>query len=267
MQSPFDILADTYDLNFTHSAIGQLQREQVRRSLTLLLKSYPNPINILEINCGTGEDAMELSRAGHIVTATDGSPMMIKKATAKAYQAGVKNICFEVCRFDELHDRFHGYKFDIVISNFGGLNCIDSREMKTLAQQMHSLLQDHGKLFFVIMGRSCVWEMLYFLSKGKPASAFRRKRKSVLFRAGQATMPVFYYSPSHLKKIFKSMYTYCTSAPVGLFIPPSYLERTFENRQRWLNNLARLEKRCSKYAFFSNLADHFCIVFQKKGTL
>jgi hypothetical protein len=139
--------------------------------------------------------------------------------------------------------------------------------MEKLGEQLHSLLQDDGKLFFVIMGRSCLWEILYYLGRGKPSTAFRRKRRSVLFRMGEMTMPVFYYSPSALKKIFHSLYTYCRSNPVGLFIPPSYLQNKFVNHQQWLRNLARLEKKFSGYSVLSNLADHFCIIFQKKGTL
>lgn len=267
MHSPFDIMAETYDADFTNTAIGQLQRKQVWELLKPVLNAYQKPVKILEINCGTGVDALELSRAGHFVTATDGSATMIEKARQKAVLAGENNIRFAVCRFDELYHHYRGDKFDLVISNFGGLNCINSDEMKKLALQLCSLLEDGGKLFFVIMGRSCLWEILYYLGRGKPATAFRRKKRSVLFQAGEAEMPVFYYSPSNLKKIFHSLYTYCHSSPVGLFIPPSYLENKFATRKHWLNNLSRLEMRFSKYAAFSNLADHFCIVFQKKGSL
>jgi hypothetical protein len=192
---------------------------------------------------------------------------MIQKAIQKADLAGASNIRFSVCRFDQLYDHLKGQKFDLVISNFGGLNCIDSNNMKKLGEQLHSLLQENGKLFFVIMGRSCLWEILYYLGKREPATAFRRKRKSLLFQIGEANMPVFYYSPSNLKKIFHSLYTYCRSHPVGLFIPPSYLQNRFVNRKKWLSNLTRLEKRFSGYSMFSNLADHFCIIFQKNGTL
>ena len=156
MHSPFDIMAETYDADFTNTVIGQLQRKQVWELLEPVLKSYQKPVKILEINCGTGEDALELSRAGHFVTATDGSATMIEKARQKAVLAGENNIHFDVCRFDELYHHFRGDRFDLVISNFGGLNCINSDEMRTLSSQLSSLLYDGGKLFFVIMGRSCL---------------------------------------------------------------------------------------------------------------
>ena len=267
MQSPFDIMADTYDANFTNTSIGVLQRQQVWQSLTGLLKSYQRPVNILEINCGTGEDALTLSRGGHAVTATDGSARMIEKAIQKAAVAGVGNICFRVCRFDQLHQDLQGKQFDIIMSNFGGLNCIDAKELTKLGQQLHALLQDDGKLFLVLMTRACIWEIFFYLFKGKPRTAFRRKSNSVVFQSGDTRMPIFYYSPSILKKIFRHGYRYLLSYPVGLFVPPSYLQRTFENRKRWLRTLVQLDKMLCTNPAFANLSDHFCILFQKNGSL
>jgi ubiquinone/menaquinone biosynthesis C-methylase UbiE len=261
--SSFDIMAETYDADFTNTAIGQLQRKQVWKFLLPVLESYQRPVRILEINCGTGEDALELSRLGHSVTATDGSQMMIEKAKQKAMLLSRNNVRFDVCKFSELHQQYSSEKFDLVISNFGGLNCIDKNNINQLGQQLCAILEDNGKLFLVIMSRLCLWEILYFSLTGKFGKAFRRMKKKVIFNAGGAAMPVFYYSPKSLKTIFSS-FTYSRSYPVGLFIPPSYLEKKFVTRQKWLFNLGRLEKKISKYAVLSNLADHFCIIFQKK---
>lgn len=267
MDSPFDIMAETYDKDFTHTAIGQLQRKQVWEFLNPELKSYQKPLRILEINCGTGEDALELSLLGHMVTATDASAAMIEKARHKASVLNRNNIQFSICRFDELYLRFRHEKFDFVISNFGGLNCIHKKDIEQLSLQLSALLEPEGKLFLVMMSRSCLWEIVYFSLRGKFETAFRRKKQSVLFQVGETTIPVFYYSPGNLKTIFHPFYIYRRSYPVGLFIPPSYMEKKFTTRQRWLFNLARLEKKFTQYAALSNLADHFCIIFQKKGIL
>lgn len=267
MHSPFDIMAETYDADFTNTAIGQLQRKQVWDLLGPLLDSYTKPLKILEINCGTGEDAVKLESAGHEVTATDRSEKMVEKARRKAAAAGEDGIVFQVCRFDQLSQQLSHQKFDLVISNFGGLNCIDKYELEMLSRQLAVLLTEQGKLFFVIMGSSCLWEIFYYILKGRPTNAFRRHRKLVRFRSGDTEMPVFYHSPGRVKKIFHSLYSCCYSKPVGLFIPPSYLEKQFQKRKRWLRSLTHLERKFSRYPALSNFADHYCIVFQKKGSL
>jgi SAM-dependent methyltransferase len=267
MHSPFDTMAETYDADFTNTAIGQLQRKQVWELLTPLLDSNTKPLKILEINCGTGEDAVELEGAGHDVTATDGSQKMVERARQKAAALGKNRIVFRVCEFERLSQQLEHQKFDLVISNFGGLNCIDQNELEILSTQLSSLLNEQGKLFFVIMGSGCLWEIFYYIFKGRAATAFRRQRKLVRFRSGDAEIPVFYHSPSRVKKIFHSLYDCCYSKPIGLFIPPSYLEKQFQKRQNWLQSLTRLETKFNRYPALSNFADHYCIVFQKKGSL
>lgn len=262
--SPFDIMAETYDDEFTHSNIGQLQRNRVWECLLPIIDSYSRPLSILEINCGTGEDAIMLARLGHCVTATDASRAMISKAEQKADLLAQPGIVFEACSFDELSTHLGGKKFDLVISNFGGLNCIPTKAVRKLSNDLTGLLNSGGKLFFVVMGTCCMWEMLYFLAKGKLRSAFRRQRKSVSFGSGETQMDIFYHSPRKMKQMFKSLYHCEGSLPVGLLIPPSYLEKFFSGRPRPLQSLARLENRFGSFRMLSNLSDHFCIIFKKK---
>ena len=49
MHSPFDIMADTYDADFTHTAIGKLQRKQVWEFIRPLLHPDMGILKILEI--------------------------------------------------------------------------------------------------------------------------------------------------------------------------------------------------------------------------
>ena len=79
----FDTLAAEYDLQFTTSLVGREQRRCTRKWLSRVVAGQ-NKLQILEINCGTGEDALWLSKMGHEVIATDQSPAMIAKAKQKA---------------------------------------------------------------------------------------------------------------------------------------------------------------------------------------
>lgn len=264
MHSPFDILAKTYDADFTYTNIGQFQRKQVWEDLHAILRSGASKMQILEINCGTGEDAIALTRLGHTVIATDASETMIETARLKASSQGLENIQFQLCPFNDLEHHFPRNHYDLIISNFGGLNCIDSSELTALTKNLAGLLKKEGRLFFVIMSSCCLWEIFYYSLKGRLGLAFRRRKTSVLFHAGQQTMPIFYYSPMKLKRLLKPHYTFKGVRPVGLFVPPSYLEKTFEHKADFLERLARLDKRCREYSILSNLADHFCIIFQKR---
>jgi ubiquinone/menaquinone biosynthesis C-methylase UbiE len=259
----FDVLAQNYDADFTTSIIGQLQRKRVRFFLTAVLNRMNRPLKILEINCGTGEDAIWLASLGHNVTATDASAVMIDKAKKKLLQSAIEpEVAFLQCPFHELATELGNEKFDLVFSNFGGLNCIDKNALKTLSNDLSNLIKENGELFFVIMAKYCAWEIGYYSMKAQFKTAFRRIKKQSDFVIDETVMPVYYYSPGRVRKIFSQQFNYSNKKPVGLFIPPSYLESHFKTREKQLQQLNRWEEKCCP-AMLADFADHYCISFTK----
>lgn len=263
--SPFDVLAETYDADFTHSAIGKLQRERVWQGLYKILVANDHPLQILEINCGTGYDALKLASLGHNVTATDASAIMISKAKEKLLSTNnyTKRVEFIQSGFSELKDHFNGEKFDLIFSNFGGINCISATAIKKLSTDLSGLINKDGYVFLTVMSRFCLWEIFYYLSKGKLSTAFRRQKKYAVFGKGEHAMRVYYYSPRQLKKLFEPQFKPVQIYSAGLFIPPSYLEQQFIKKRKLLRHFEAWEQKLGNYSWTARFADHFCIVFKK----
>ncbi len=217
----FDAYAAGYDRHFTDSAIGRAQRRLVWRGLLPLLNGK---MDILEANCGTGEDAMRLAGLGHRVLATDLSGEMIRIAEAKKDAAlPLPELQFRQAGFRELPLALKGRRFHLIFSNFGGLNCISPLENRRLAGCFHQLLQPGGLLFLVYMSRRCAWERLYFSLKGEPERAFRRRHQGpVKAQIGMNEMEVWYYSPEEVAALYAPFFRNQRLFPVGLFTPPSY---------------------------------------------
>ena len=257
----FDSVASSYDNDFTFSNIGKYQRKRVYHFLEKILPE-DNSLEILEINCGTGEDALWFAKKGHHVIATDASLKMIEIANAKCKMQNAK---FEVCSFNKLQKQFSNKKFDLIFSNFGGLNCINEVQLKKLSADLFSLLKPNGKFIAVIMGRRCLWEQFYFLAKGNLKKAFRRlSRDAVDAVLDSQVQKIFYYSPSEFKKIIETEFSIAMKKPVGIIIPPSYLEHFFRNKTRLLKIMNFKEKLLS-FSFLSNLADHYFIVALRRN--
>ncbi len=264
--SRFDAAAIDYDTDFTYSEIGKMQRACVYTFLEKNILSA-TPISILEINCGTGEDAIWLANKGNLVVATDGSSNMIEVARKKIPVLNMGSVSFEQAAFSELKSKYKHKKFDLLFSNFGGLNCVSEMELKNLFYDFSNMLSPNGKLVLVIMGRKCLWERFYFLLKGKNQSAFRRSsRTAVPAHLGQNVMQAtYYYSPTEIKKMIPNTLLYKTSKPIGIAIPPSYLEPFFKTKKTFLKLLEAKEKLLNNFSFLSNYADHYLIYFEKKG--
>src|SRR4029078_11929314 len=81
--SAFDAIASRYDDMFSAAAnpLIAMMRERVMRAVG---RAFPETVTLLEIGCGTGEDAVALLERGHRVVACDPAPTMIATARAKA---------------------------------------------------------------------------------------------------------------------------------------------------------------------------------------
>jgi ubiquinone/menaquinone biosynthesis C-methylase UbiE len=261
----FDVLAGNYDAAFTDSLIGQAQRRISRKWLQPLLAGNPC-MHLLEINCGTGADACWMAQQGHSVVATDGSPAMIEKAQQKtAIINGAGQPVFQTCAFDALHTTFHNRQFDGIISNFAGLNCVSPAEMKTLSTQLQALIRPGGYLAVVLFGKYCLWDSFYYLLKGKPRQAFIRwSNKEVLVPLSPGVkQPVYYYSVKVFERLLSPLQL-IEKKPVGVCIPPSWLEAYMQQHPRLFHSLVQWEEKLGSSSLVTSLADHTFLLFKKE---
>ncbi len=258
MSNDFDIHAQNYDAAFTHSSIGKAQRESVYSYLTKELDTA-NHLSILELNCGTGEDANYFHQKGHQVIATDISEEMLAVAKEK-----YPEIRFQIVDITTMKPSTFDQKFDVIFSNFGGLNCLSNSQLHDFLKTSETLLAHQGKLIMVIMPKNTLWERFYFLLKLQFQKAFRRNTKEVVYANVESVeVPTWYYNPKDLTN-FAKMYTKPINIkPIGIAIPPSYLEPYFKKRPLFMKLLITLES-WFQHPFWAKYADHFLISFEKK---
>lgn len=264
-QAAFDVLAADYDTSFSQSLTGQAQRMVSRAWLRSFLAGR-GMLRILEINCGTGEDAIWLASLGHTVIATDQSEHMIREARAKILPDSPHvSPVFIACSFEALSSHLNEDSFDLVFSNFAGLNCISPGQLIALNQQLQQLLTNDGYIAAVIFGKYCWWETCYYLLRADRRNAFRRwTSKPVMARlTASVSQPVFYYSIRRFMKTMRPFYL-LEKKPVGLFIPPSYMEYSMQRNKRVFGLLVKLENLIQRVSFCSSLADHTYLLLKKQ---
>jgi ubiquinone/menaquinone biosynthesis C-methylase UbiE len=256
-KTPFDSVASTYDEDFTHTIIGKLQRERTHYYTQLYLPKN-SALKILELNCGTGEDAIWLAQKGHQVLATDGAEKMIDIARLKNNKLNL-NIRFEVSAFNELNNKFLGQQFDIIFSNFAGLNCINEQELKKLNDDFISLLKPNGKLIMVLLGKYSWMEKLYFVLKGDIKNANRRIVSTSANLGNDIFQTTWCYSVNQIKEIFTS-FSLKKNKPIGIIIPPSYFNRLLKKTKILIPLIKLFEKLFSRFSVLSNYGDHTFII-------
>ncbi len=255
----FDTYAKDYDAHFTNSFIGKAQRWQVYKQVKKYISFQAK--KVLEINCGTGEDAVWLALQGASVLATDISEGMLQVTRQKkaGHFINTKQMSSQDIKL------LSPEKFDVIFSNFGGLNCLSEKELIDFKNGCLQVQNTSGQLAFVIMGTTCWWERFYYNRKKDPARANRRLNKS-----GAETVmdghhfKTWYYSPEDMKALFNSHYKHIATKPIGLFVPPSYLEHYVKKRKMLFGLLKFMDSLLGNFSFLANRADHYLIVFEKK---
>jgi len=255
--SGFDAIAHHYDAQFTHTAAGRLQRAVVHDYLKTKIRPGAG---VLELNCGTGADALWLAQQGCTVLATDSSPEMLTLAAEKIRQANQQHrVQTQQLAIQNLPPDLP--RFDLILSNFGGLNCLSPDALEKLGQALPALLKPGGIFVAVVMSRFCWWESLYFSLKGQLRQATRRWRGGPVNAPlnSETTIQTWYYAPAEFSRFFPGLQIR-TIQPVGFWLPPSYLDPWFGRRPGLLRGLDFLEKKC-RGRLWAYGADHVLLAF------
>ena len=141
MTSPFHQIAPQYAELWSETSRGRAQREQVWREIDGLFKTGDR---VLDLGCGTGDDAVYLMSRGVNVFAIDSAPGMVDIARGRGVDA--KTVAIE--ELGSLEDMFDG-----AISNFGALNCV--ADLDRLSEELARLIRPRGLLALCVMSRYC----------------------------------------------------------------------------------------------------------------
>ncbi|MDX2161259.1 MAG: methyltransferase domain-containing protein [bacterium] len=255
----FDALAPSYDADFTQSPIAAHLRARVGRRL---LRHFKPGAAVLELGCGTGEDARFLAAHGFRVIATDTSAGMIEQARLKnADQPLITCALLDLNDLPLVQDvRFTA---DHAFSNFGAINCVQDR--RALAAWLAAHLPPGGTAAFGVMSPLCLWEIGWHGLHGEFGIAFRRQRGFSAFQIdGSAPMRVYYPTIGQITRAFAPYFRRVHVEPLGLFLPPTAGYRVIERRPRLLRMLTKIDDALTipSLALF---ADHYWIEFERRA--
>lgn len=254
-------LAGDYDRHFTETALGR----QLRRSVWHYCSRIFLPdMRLLELGCGTGEDALYFARRGLRVTATDNSAGMLSRARHKAEAAGFgSRISWVRAEASRLTALVSLGPFDAVFSNFGVLNSLT--DLKFLADSLGAMLRPGGKAVFVVMGHFCLWETAWGILRFDWKTACRRWSKNILAAhlAKGVRVPIRYWGPAQLTMVFKGQFRRVALKSMGCFLPPTGLSCAFEKRRTLLRLLQWLEQGSEFISAKAFLSDHYLIELER----
>ena len=255
----FDRLAAKYDDMFTRSMVGRAQREAV---WDVLLDTIEPGSHILELNCGTGEDALFLAQHEMSVVACDASKQMIDRARQRMRSEDPEApIEFRHLATEQLSELDRGELFDAAFSNFSGLNCVE--DLNHTARQLAKLITTSAPVLICLSTRFCILEIAWFVLHGQFRKAFRRSSGFATVKVGEFTVKVHYPTLRAIKRTFSPHFRMRSCTGIGIAVPPSYLEPIVRKHPRLLSRLRLIDKVISRWPWFRTIGDHMLIHFER----
>jgi SAM-dependent methyltransferase len=240
-------------------------------SLAALQSSFRPGSLLLEVGCGTGEEALALASLGYRIVATDISPAMIQTARAKAQAAGVEGVSWRVLAAGQLQQLAHDHEagsFDGAYSSFGGLNC--EPRLALVIEALSCLLRPGAVFACSVMNRWCLWEVAWGLVHLRPREAFRRlatgwTQAGLAAPEGRLSVPTRYYSPRTFIRAFAPHFQLQSVRGLPALLPPPYLDHLPERHPVLFAWLEALDSRLRSRFPFHSLGDHFLVTLVRSG--
>jgi ubiquinone/menaquinone biosynthesis C-methylase UbiE len=260
-ETAFSAQSGIFDELYSGNTIVNYKRERVRNHV---LQYLADDSYILELNSGTGEDALFFAQQGHRVHATDISTGMQQELKQKVKNAEFEEkVSNELCSYTQLQQLKNKGPYDLIFSNFAGLNC--TSELNKVLASFNSLLKPGGMVTLVILPGFCLWEV-FLIFKGKFRTAFRRffSKKGAKANVEGVNFKCWYYNPSFIVRKLKYSFDLLSIEGLCTIVPPSYIEEFAEKHPAVYRFLKKKEDYLKSRWPWKYIGDYYIITLQKK---
>ncbi len=228
-----------------------------------VMRYIPRGARILELNAGTGTDAVQLAQRGYSVHATDIAPGMLDRLREKVDTLGWQDrVTMEARSFLSLED-VQGAPFDAVFSDLGGLNCIP--DLTPVIRQLPKILRPGGMVTWVLMPHVCLWEMAEVF-RGNFSLAFRRfSRGSVRANLEGLNFDVYYFSARHVIQWFGNDFEVAALEGLSVLTPTAESKNFAKTHRGLYRALSWLDDKLSPYWPWYGWGDFYILTMRYKA--
>lgn len=245
---------------FDSADLDNLVLRDLRQQVYAHVEKHIQPRSrILELNAGTGLDALHFVDQGHTVHATDLADGMVGRIKAKIASAGNPRFTCQQLSFAHL-DQVIQKDFDYVFSNFGGLNCIE--DLTEVTRHLPRLLKRGAFVTVVVMPPVCLWE-LFSILMGNWRQAFRRLRKggAPAHLEGEFFF-TYYHSLRSICGAFGPAFRLAEAEGLAALSPPPHRGDIPRRHARLYNLMRKIDARLRNRFPFNRWADHLIVTLR-----
>ena len=249
----YDALAARYDRIPEENRINRILRA---RSLDRLRALFRPGQHILEIGCGTGDEAIELAALGVRVLAVDPSPEMVRIARGKAEDRGVGDrVTFREASAREIGSIPWGTsRFDGAYASF---SLAYEPDLRPVAAALREIVRPGATLAVSLPSRVCLSEWVASVAAMRPSIAGRRLRPWHGHKVGEFSVPIRSHTPTGLARAFAPAFVLLRWEAMTCLVPPPSMNRVYGRLDGLADAIERADAVLRRTRVFRSVGDHF----------
>jgi ubiquinone/menaquinone biosynthesis C-methylase UbiE len=262
VQDAFDSASEEYDYTISHNYINSWIRKRSINELHRIAR--PSDV-LLEIGCGTGSEAIQISKQVKGIVATDISEKMLDllRKKVQARRLGRKIIASKAgaAEISSVKDLLPGGRVRVAYSFNGALNC--EPDIDKVPCELSRVVEGEGYFLCSIRNTLCLSEALSHSLVFQFDKLSTRKDQPTMVSVGGMDIPSIYYSPTRFARLFRPHFRVKKVIGLPAFLPPAYLSNYYLQTGKVRVVLEKLEFVLGHRFPFNRLGDQTLFVFQR----
>ncbi len=262
VQDAFDSASEEYDYTISHNYINSWIRKRSIRELRRIAKTTDV---LLEIGCGTGSEAIQISEQVRGIVATDISEKMLdllkKKVRARRLDRKIIASRVRASEISAVKELLPERRVRVAYSFNGALNC--EPEILEVPGQLAEVVKEDGYFLCSIRNTLSLSEALSHSLVLQSDKMALRKNQPMMVSVGGMDIPSWYYSPTRFAHLFHPHFRVRRMIGLPAFLPPAYLNDHYLRTGKARLILEKLEFLLGGRFPFNRLGDQTLFVFQR----
>jgi len=258
----YDRYASQYDTLLAENRINAYMRNQM---ISEQRKTFRAGDKLLEIGCGTGDEALELAKHGCLVVALDPSEGMLAQARAKAMREShgmhVRFLKAHARDLSKILSASENLPFDGAYSSFA---LSYEPDLGPVSEALARLVKPGGFFLTALMNRICMMESLFAIVTLHPSIAGRRLAAGTLHKVGMVSTTVISRTFHQVYRVFEPFFELVDVCAVPAVIPPAYANRIIQRLPKLMDLLERVDSRTARLPVLRILGDHTLFKFRRR---
>jgi SAM-dependent methyltransferase len=258
----FDSASEEYDFTIGSNFINVWIRE---RSIRELLDITRREDVLLEIGCGTGTEAIRISKHVEGIVATDISPSMIallrRKVDARRLSGRIRALQAKAVDVGRARESLPGGRARVAYSFNGALNC--ELELARFPRELWDVVEPGGYFVCSVRNKFCLEESLVQGALLRFRSMTPRKKQPKMVSVGGMDIPAYYYHPWEFAAVFKPYFEVKREVALPAILPPPYLNDLYVKLRSRLKILEHADNALAASFPFNKFGDQTLFVFRR----